>query len=118
MTILTNETNSKQPLGFYLDSEYLPPYDENYLTEKLALELVCLPTTISVDDFLTMDFGYRMDRCMYYNETELSSPVHELEVITSSPFTIRAAEIIDIESNWSDTWDWVIAKETGVIHEN
>ncbi len=41
-----------------------------YLAVKLNKPLVCLPTALSVDAFLTWASGYRQDGCVYYLETK------------------------------------------------
>ena len=85
-----------------------------YIASRHNLPLVCLPTALSVDAFLTWASGYRHDGCVYYLETK---PPDELiidyEVLAAAPVTVRAAGICDTLSIATGLWDWRYAEEHG-----
>lgn len=90
-----------------------------YLAVKKELPLVCLPTALSVDAFLTWASGIRKDGCVYYVETK--PPDHlivDFEVIAAAPPGIRAAGICDALSIATGAWDWKFAEERGKNPEN
>ncbi len=85
-----------------------------YIAARLDLELVCLPTALSVDAFITAASGIRKDGCVYYIETKTpESLILDLDVIAAAPDTIRAAGITDVLSIATGSWDWKFAHERG-----
>lgn len=83
-----------------------------YFATKLNLPLVCLPTALSVDAFLTAASGIRKDGCVYYMETKPPETlIVDFEVITNAPASIRAAGITDVMSIATGSWDWKFAHE-------
>ena len=85
-----------------------------YLAVKLNKSLVCLPTALSVDAFITWASGYRKDGCVYYLETK--TPEHliiDFDVLAAAPPSIRAAGICDVLSIATGAWDWQFAHEQG-----
>ncbi|MCE7859778.1 MAG: iron-containing alcohol dehydrogenase [Chloroflexi bacterium CFX2] len=68
-----------------------------YISAKLNLPLVVLPTALSVDAFITAASGIRKDGCVYYIETK----VPERLIIT------------DVMSIATGAWDWKFAHEQG-----
>lgn len=85
-----------------------------YLAARRKLPLVCLPTALSVDAFLTWASGVRRDGCVYYIETR--PPDHlvvDLEVLAAAPASLRAAGICDVLSIATGSWDWHFAQEKG-----
>ena len=85
-----------------------------YIAVKLDLPLVCIPTVISVDAFLTWASGYRSDGCVKYIETKPPKEVIvDFDVIRDAPLTIRSAGITDVLSIATGRYDWKYAHEAG-----
>lgn len=85
-----------------------------YIAAQLDLALVCLPTALSVDAFITAASGIRKDGCVYYIETKTpENLILDLDVIAAAPDTIRAAGITDVLSIATGSWDWKFAHERG-----
>lgn len=85
-----------------------------YLGVKRGLPVVCVPTAISVDAFLTWASGYRSDGCVKYMETKPpENVVVDFNVIRSAPLTIRSAGITDILSIATGRFDWRYAHQAG-----
>lgn len=85
-----------------------------YLAVKRSLPLVCIPTVISVDAFLTWASGYRSDGCVKYIETKPPEEVIiDFDVIRNAPLTIRSAGITDVLSIATGRRDWKLANEAG-----
>lgn len=85
-----------------------------YIASRLDLEMVCLPTALSVDAFITAASGIRKDGCVYYIDTKTPEKLFlDLDVIASAPDTIRAAGITDVLSIATGNWDWKFAQERG-----
>lgn len=83
-----------------------------YMAAKLGLPMVCIPTALSVDAFITAASGIRRDGCVYYIETKTpDSLILDLDVIAAGPATIRAAGITDVMSIATGSWDWKFADE-------
>jgi glycerol-1-phosphate dehydrogenase [NAD(P)+] len=90
----------------------LPADAAKYLAYKKSLELVCIPTVLSVDAFLTWASGIRSQGCVRYIATK--PPDHlviDLDVIAEAPPDIRAAGICDVLSIATGLWDWKYAEE-------
>ncbi len=86
-----------------------------YLASKLNLPLVCIPTALTVDAFLTWASGIRRDGCVYYIETKPPECLLvDLEEIGSAPAHLRAAGITDVLSIATGAWDWQFAEEKGM----
>jgi glycerol-1-phosphate dehydrogenase [NAD(P)+] len=86
-----------------------------YLAFHLDLPLVCLPTALSVDAFITAASGIRKDGCVYYIETKPPEKlVLDMNVIAAAPPSIRAAGICDVLSIATGAWDWKFAHEKGM----
>jgi len=85
-----------------------------YLAAKLALPLVCLPTALSVDAFLTWSSGIRQDGCVNYIETKPPQRlIVDFEVLATAPPAVRAAGICDVLSIATGCWDWQFAQQRG-----
>lgn len=83
-----------------------------YLAARNNLPLVCLPTALSVDAFLTWASGIRHDGCVKYLETKPPDLlIVDFEVLGSAPAAIRAAGICDVLSIATGSWDWRYAHE-------
>jgi glycerol-1-phosphate dehydrogenase [NAD(P)+] len=83
-----------------------------YIAAKHGLPLVCLPTALSVDAFLTWASGVRQDGCVRYLETQPPDLVIvDFSVIAAAPASIRAAGICDVLSIATGSWDWRFATE-------
>jgi len=83
-----------------------------YLAVKMDLPLVCLPTALSVDAFITAASGIRKDGCVYYIETKPpENLILDLDVVAAAPETIRAAGVTDVLSIATGSWDWKFAHE-------
>ncbi|MCA9996424.1 MAG: iron-containing alcohol dehydrogenase [Anaerolineales bacterium] len=85
-----------------------------YIAVKQNKPLVCLPTALSVDAFLTWASGYRHDGCVYYLETKPPDAlIIDLAVLAAAPTAVRAAGICDLLSIATGCWDWQFAHEQG-----
>lgn len=85
-----------------------------YISAKLNLPLVVLPTALSVDAFITAASGVRKDGCVYYIETKVPERlILDLGTVAKAPAFIRAAGITDVMSIATGAWDWKFAHEQG-----
>jgi glycerol-1-phosphate dehydrogenase [NAD(P)+] len=85
-----------------------------YMAKLKNLPLVCVPTALSVDAFITAASGIRKDGCVYYIETKPpENLVLDLDVIAAAPPAIRAAGVTDVMSIATGSWDWKFAHEHG-----
>lgn len=85
-----------------------------YLAARLQLPLVCLPTALSVDAFLTWASGIRRDGGVYYLETKPPERVLiDFAVLAAAPPSIRAAGICDVLSIATGLADWRLAHARG-----
>jgi len=85
-----------------------------YVAVKLDRPLVCLPTALSVDAFITWASGYRKEGCVYYLETKPPEQlILDFDVLADAPASIRAAGICDVLSIATGSWDWQFAHERG-----
>jgi glycerol-1-phosphate dehydrogenase [NAD(P)+] len=85
-----------------------------YLAVKRSLRLICIPTVISVDAFLTWASGFRSDGCVKYMETKPPEEVIvDFDIIRNAPFTVRSAGITDVLSIVTGRFDWKYAHEAG-----
>lgn len=83
-----------------------------YIAVQLDLPLVCLPTALSVDAFLTWASGVRQGGCVRYLETKPPDALLvDLDVVAAAPASIRAAGICDVLSIATGSWDWRFAAE-------
>ncbi len=83
-----------------------------YISVKLSLPLVVLPTALSVDAFITAASGIRKDGCVYYIETKVPERlILDLGTVAKAPAFIRAAGITDVMSIATGAWDWKFAHE-------
>jgi glycerol-1-phosphate dehydrogenase [NAD(P)+] len=86
-----------------------------YIAAKLGLPLVCLPTALYVDAFLTSASGVRRDGCVFYIDTKPPDTlILDLRVIAAAPPQIRAAGVTDVMSIATGSWDWKFAEEKGM----
>jgi len=85
-----------------------------YMAAKSGLPLLVIPTSLSVDAFITAASGIRRDGCVYYIETKPpENLILDLDVIAAAPATIRSAGITDVMSIATGSWDWRFAHERG-----
>jgi glycerol-1-phosphate dehydrogenase [NAD(P)+] len=85
-----------------------------YVAVQLDLPLVCLPTALSVDAYLTWASGYRRDGCVAYLATRPPDRlVIDFDVLAAAPPNIRAAGLCDVLSIATGCWDWLYAEERG-----
>ena len=85
-----------------------------YMANSLNLDLICLPTALSVDAFLTWASGIRHQGCVKYIETKRPDRlVIDVDVLAIAPPGIRAAGICDVLSIATGLWDWEFAAEKG-----
>lgn len=85
-----------------------------YISVKLNLPLVVLPTALSVDAYITAASGIRRDGCVYYIETKVpENLILDLDTIAKAPASIQAAGITDVMSIATGAWDWKFAHERG-----
>lgn len=86
-----------------------------YLAVKRGLPLICIPTAISVDAFMTWASGIRVDGAVKYIETTIPSElIIDLHVIGEAPPNIRAAGLCDVLSIATGLWDWEFAEKRGM----
>ena len=99
-----------QPAVVYAVGGGLVADASKYMAVKLGLPMVCLPTALSVDAFITYASGIRKDGSVYYIETKVpENLILDLEVIAAAPASIRAAGITDVMSIATGCWDWQFA---------
>jgi len=85
-----------------------------YLAVKTGLPLICVPTALSVDAFLTWASGVRVGGNVRYIETRPPERLLiDLKMIGAGPAFIRAAGISDVLSIATGLWDWRFAHERG-----
>lgn len=85
-----------------------------YVAAKAGRPLVCVPTAISVDAFLTWASGYREDGCVRYLETRPPDRVVvDLDLIAAGRPAIRSAGVTDVLSIATGRWDWKFAHRAG-----
>ena len=85
-----------------------------YIANELNLPLICLPTALSVDAFLTWTSGVRHQGCVKYIETKTPERlIVDVDVLATAPPGIRAAGICDVLSIATGLWDWEYAAEKG-----
>ena len=85
-----------------------------YMAVKQGLEVVCLPTALSVDAITAWSSAIRVDGCVKYIPTKIVDKlVIDFEVIAQAPSFIRAAAICDLLSIATGRWDWKFAEEKG-----
>ncbi len=85
-----------------------------YFSAKKNMPMVCLPTALSVDAYLTWASGIRVNGCVRYIETKTpESLILDMDVIAAGPPSIRAAGICDVLSISTGIWDWRFASENG-----
>lgn len=85
-----------------------------YLAAHLDLPLVCLPTALSVDAFLTWASGVRQEGCVRYLETRPPDRlILDFDIIAAAPAPLRAAGICDVLSIATGCWDWQFAESKG-----
>lgn len=93
----------------------LPVDASKYLAVKKNIPLVCIPTAISVDAFVTWASGIRVQGGVKYIETTIPSElIVDLQVIADAPPHIRAAGLCDVLSIATGLWDWKFAQERGM----
>jgi len=85
-----------------------------YIAVTKNVPMVCLPTALSVDAYLTWASGIRAKGCVRYIETKTPETlIVDLDVIAAGPASIRAAGICDVLSIATGKWDWRFADEQG-----
>lgn len=113
-SLLVYDRSNPQPETIYAVGGGLVVDAAKYMAVKLGLPLVCLPTALSVDAFLTWASGVRREGCVYYLETKPPERlIADLDVIGNAPPSIRAAGITDVLSIATGSWDWKFAQECG-----
>jgi glycerol-1-phosphate dehydrogenase [NAD(P)+] len=86
-----------------------------YCANQLELPLVCMPTALSVDAFLTAASGIRRGGCVVYLETKAPETlILDLDIIAAAPSRVRAAGISDVLSIATGSWDWQFAHGKGM----
>jgi len=79
-----------------------------------GLPLVCVPTALSVDAFLTPASGVRERGCVFYLETGAPERlIIDWDVLAAAPSWVRAAGMGDVLSIATGLWDWVFAEREG-----
>jgi glycerol-1-phosphate dehydrogenase [NAD(P)+] len=107
-------TKADTPLAIYAVGGGLAVDAAKYMANALDLQLVCLPTALSVDAFLTSASGVRHQGCVQYIETKPPDRlIIDVDVLAVAPASIRAAGICDVLSIATGLWDWEFAAEKG-----
>jgi len=85
-----------------------------YIAMRQRLPMVCLPTALSVDAYLTWASGVREQGGVRYIETKAPETlILDLDVIAAAPASIRAAGLCDVLSIATGKWDWGFASGQG-----
>jgi len=85
-----------------------------YMATRFNCPLVCLPTALTVDAFLTPSSGIRQDQCVRYIDTKPPERIIvDFEIITAAPLHLRAIGITDVLSIATGCWDWKLADDRG-----
>lgn len=112
LTQLDDERTDPRPGVVYAVGGGLVADAAKYMAIKLDLPLICLPTALSVDAFITSASGIRRDGCVYYIETKVPETlIIDLDVIAEAPAHVRSAGICDVLSIYTGLWDWKFAQE-------
>ena len=107
-------TRYQSPYAIYAVGGGLVADAAKYLAVKLNAPLVCLPTALSVDAFITWASGYRQDGCVRYLETKPPDRlILDFAVLAAAPAAIRAAGICDLLSIATGCRDWQLADARG-----
>ena len=105
---------NRRPQVIYAVGGGLAADAAKYLAALRGLPLVCLPTALSVDAFLTWASGIRQEDGVVYIETKPPDRlVVDMDIIASAPPAMRAAGICDVLSIATGCWDWKFAEERG-----
>jgi glycerol-1-phosphate dehydrogenase [NAD(P)+] len=81
-----------------------------WIAHRQDKPLVCIPTALSVDAFLTWASGVRQDGCVRYIPTKPPGRlIIDFAVIAAAPPAIRSAGICDVLSIATGCWDWQYA---------
>lgn len=92
----------------------VPADAAKYVARDLELPLICVPTALSADAFLSWASGVRDSGSVRYLETVPPEIVLlDLNVIASAPAHVRAAGIVDVLSIATATHDWHLAEQRG-----
>jgi glycerol-1-phosphate dehydrogenase [NAD(P)+] len=112
--LLAKLSNYQLPITIYSVGSGLAADAAKYLAHHTKLALVCLPTTLSEDVFLTPTSSVRHDGMTHYLETKPSERVIiDFDVLAAAPRHLRAAGICDVLSISTALWDWETAEEQG-----
>ncbi len=85
-----------------------------WIASQKRLSLVCIPTALSADAFLTSSSGVRESGCVHYIETKPPDLLLvDLAFLSGAPPDIRAAGICDVVSIATGSWDWRFAETCG-----
>jgi glycerol-1-phosphate dehydrogenase [NAD(P)+] len=85
-----------------------------FAAKQHGLPLVCVPTALTVDAFLTWASGYRSEGVVRYIETQPPDLlVADYALLGRAPAHLRAAGICDVLSIATGLWDWRFAHEQG-----
>ncbi|MBL8165095.1 MAG: iron-containing alcohol dehydrogenase [Anaerolineae bacterium] len=85
-----------------------------YVAARHKLPLICLPTALTVDAFLTWASGVRRNGCVYYVETKPPDTlVIDFEILGRAPAYLRGAGVCDTLSIATGSWDWRFAHQRG-----
>lgn len=86
-----------------------------FVAAKKNLPLVCLPTALTVDAFLTWASGYRHNGTVRYMETKPPDRlIVDFEILGGAPASLRAAGVCDVLSIATGAWDWHYADRRGL----
>ncbi len=92
----------------------LPVESAKYIAHHTNLELICLPTWLSADSFLTSTSSARAQGSVTPLETKPPERlIIDVDVLAVSPAELRAAGICDLLSIATALWDWELAAEEG-----
>lgn len=111
---LQQTSSGDREMVVYAVGGELPVESAKYIAHHTNLELICLPTWLSADSFLTSNSSARVQGSVTPLETQPPDRVIiDVDVLAVAPAELRAAGICDLLSIATALWDWELAAEEG-----
>ena len=87
-----------------------------YLAHQLTLPLVCIPTALDSDAFLTPSANVQQDGCVKTLQTEPAQmAVVDLETISAAPAGQRSRGLCSVLALATASFDWKLAEDRGKV---